>query len=440
MSTQRFVFEPTPHGSGGFGKVIKGYDRFLERQIAVKVLDPLITEFGEEDRERFKREARVLAKLSHPNIPAIYDVSFDEDQFLIIFEYVEGKNLSQFLAEQGACTVTQARRWFTQIASALSHAHDNGVIHRDIKPANIILSQELEAAYLVDFGIALSSQDGQKITKSGYVVGTPGYMSPEQECGQGIDPRSDIYSLGVTLYEALAGQHLGPGPYKPISMANEAVPSEIDALIQDCLLPCDQRIASARDFASRLAGAFRLQKPLSDVLARGKLTDLAVAIEQLTAEALAALPAGQRALILTKVESVISADEENLVFPGAALLDLMVERGLLLPPDDFRPIVRSAIVWAFDKVYPNGQQGRPSLQGKLKDACLNAKGGTHDVLREEIETFLEGVDLGSKPDWYLHNLRQVISCLMANPSFTEAPHSLSAHLNAINTIQRSRPD
>lgn len=439
MTEQRFQFEPAEHGAGGFARVFKGYDRFLERDIAVKVLDPLVKQFEEEDRERFRREARILAKLSHPNIPSIFDVTFTEDQFLLIFEFIEGQNLADLLADQGPCSLSQARTWFTQIASALAHAHEHGVVHRDIKPPNVILSDNLDAAYVVDFGIALSVEDGLKITKSGYVVGTPGYMSPEQERGEPLDSATDIYSLGVTLYEALSGEKVAVGQYRPLSAVNEAIPEEIDRLIQACLVGKKLRISSAKQFALRLAGAFRVQRPLSELLARGTLNEIGLALDGLTPESLSLLPAGQKALILAKVESVVDADDDNLAYPGAGLLETLITRGISLDPADYRRVVSRSLVWAFDKVYPNERMGRRSLQEELAEACLAAGADSHSILREELEAFLKDKKLDDKPDWYLHNLRNVVSCLLANTSFAGDTTSVSGFLQEINEIQRSRP-
>jgi len=179
----RFTFQQEPHASGGFAKIIKGRDNALERDVALKKLDPLVKEFPEADVERFRREARILAKLSHPNIPAIYDVDFAPGRFSIIFQFVEGKTLHDLIEQEGACQLSEVRSWFHQIASALDHAHSLGIIHRDIKPTNIIVKPDREAAYLVDFGIALTAEEAKKLTKSGFVIGTPGYMSPEQQSG-----------------------------------------------------------------------------------------------------------------------------------------------------------------------------------------------------------------------------------------------------------------
>ena len=133
------------------------------------------------------------------------------------------------------------KSWFHQIASALDHAHALGIVHRDIKPANIIIKPDHDTAYLVDFGIALTAEDAKKLTKSGFAIETPGYMSPEQSAGEVVDQRADIYSLGVTLYETLSGEAIPVGQYLDLSSANEAVPPEIDTLIQDRLLPKNQR-------------------------------------------------------------------------------------------------------------------------------------------------------------------------------------------------------
>jgi eukaryotic-like serine/threonine-protein kinase len=199
-TAERFVFEPKPHGEGGFGRVIKGRDTYLERDIAVKVLNPLMTQFSGEPeyQERFRREARVLARLSHPNIPAIYDVLFGPDQFLLVFQFVEGRTLRDILEQEGAADLAKVQVWFRQVSSALDHAHAAGIVHRDVKPENIIITPDRETAYLVDWGIALSASDAKRLTDSNGWIGTPGYMSPEQQAGEDIDHRSDLYSLGVT--------------------------------------------------------------------------------------------------------------------------------------------------------------------------------------------------------------------------------------------------
>ena len=184
---ERFSFQPCLHGAGGFAKVIKGRDNALERDIAVKVLDPLVTQFSEADQERFRREARILAKLSHPNIPAIYDVDFSDGHFMIIYQFIDGQTLREIINDSGPVQISTARTWFHQIASALEHAHGLGITHRDIKPENIIITPNRESAYLVDFGIAITAEDGKKLTKSGFVMGTPGYMSPEQQAGDPVD-------------------------------------------------------------------------------------------------------------------------------------------------------------------------------------------------------------------------------------------------------------
>jgi serine/threonine-protein kinase len=182
----RFSIIEALAGQGGFGKISKAKDTELERMVAIKTLDPLFkTAPTEKDKERFRREAKTLASLSHPSIPAIYDVQFSDPtgEFRIVFEWIEGHTFSQILRDTGLITLTDAEKWFVAICSALTHAHSRGVIHRDIKPSNIIISSTSGTAYLVDFGIALAKSDLDRLT-SGSVIGTPGYMSPEQEKGE----------------------------------------------------------------------------------------------------------------------------------------------------------------------------------------------------------------------------------------------------------------
>jgi len=438
MSEPRFVLEASPHGAGGFAKVIKGRDNYLERDVAVKVRDPLITKFGEADRERFRREARILAKLSHPNIPSIYDVAFGEGQFHIIFEFIDGENLKSIIHENGACPLSDVRRWFAQIASALEHAHSLGIIHRDIKPANIMITPNRDSAYLVDFGIAISAADGKRLTNAGYVIGTPGYMSPEQEAGEPVDIRTDLYSLGITLYEALSASRIPVGDYQPLSLAYEGIPPEVDDLIQDCLAPQGQRLGTAREFAARLAGALKPAKTLSEVLAHGRLHELTAVIEQYSATDFAKLPAGQRALILEKTSDVVTSGETRLDYAGAQLLELLVERGLQLAPDEYRSIVAPAFDWGFNKKFGD-YLGKEALRNALERAAYEAHATAHAVLREEFAAFIGEIDLGQKEDWYLHCLRRIIQTLMANPCCSVGADKLAESLRSVNKAQRSRP-
>lgn len=405
--------------------------------MAIKTLDPLAVEFTEPEIERFRREARVLASLSHPNIPAIYDVDFSPGKFSIVFQYIEGQNLRKII-DQGPVQIGTARVWFHQIASALEHAHKVGIVHRDIKPENIIITPDFESAYLVDFGIALSAEEARKLTKSGYAMGTPGYMSPEQLAGDTVDSRSDIYALGVTFWETLSGKRMPPGNYEPLA-CNEAISPLIDDLVLVCLEPKERRLASARLFAARLAGALtQPSKPLSDVLAHGRLHELGSAIESLTAVEFAALPPGQKVLIVSKVVDVVGSNDSNLVYAGERFLTLLLTRGVLLDKEDYREIANPAIRWAFEKDFDGGL-GKETLRKSLEEAAFLARDGAYEVLQEELLTFLNAVDLDDKEPWYLHMLREVVEAMMANPTCDEGAKELGTAFRKINRAQRAKP-
>ena len=434
---ERFVVEESVVGSGGFGKVRRGKDTLLERDIAIKTLDPLAVEFSEAEQERFRREARVLAKLSHPNIPAIYDVDFSPGKFSIVFQYIDGQNLRKIIDSTGPSQLSAARVWFNQIASALDHAHRLGIVHRDVKPENIIITPDLESAYLVDFGIALSVEEMKKLTKSGFAMGTPGYMSPEQMAGEAVDSRSDIYSLGVTFYEVLAGKRIPPGNYEPLA-ANEAIPPQIDELVLDCLEPKERRLESARLFTARLAGALsQPSKPLSDVLAHGRLHELAAAIESLSATEFAALPHGQRILILSKVVDIVGSNDSNLMYASERLLQLMLTRGVLLDADSYKEVVKPAFEWAFEKEF-EGRRGREPIRTALEQAAFLARDRAYEVLKDECLAHCSKVDFEQKEEWYLHMVREVVEALMANPACEAGAVELGEVFRKINKIQRSK--
>jgi serine/threonine-protein kinase len=190
-------------GSGGMSTVYLARDETLERWVAVKVLHREISDQPDQ-LERFRREARAVAQLSHPNIVAVIDAGEDGGYPYIVFEYVPGETLKARIDSVGRLPLDEAAAYAIEIGRGLAAAHAQKLIHRDVKPQNVLIDGEGRAK-VTDFGIARSLEsDG--LTKTGRVLGTTDYVSPEQAMGQDVDPRSDIYSLGVLLYEMLTGE------------------------------------------------------------------------------------------------------------------------------------------------------------------------------------------------------------------------------------------
>jgi hypothetical protein len=190
-------------GSGGMSTVYLAKDETLERMVAAKVLHAGISDQPDQ-LERFRREARAVAQLSHPNVVAVIDAGEDGGHPYIVFEYVDGETLKQRIDRLGKLPVDEAAAYGIEIGRGLAAAHARRLVHRDVKPQNVLIDREGRAK-VTDFGIALSLEsDG--LTKTGRVLGTTDYVSPEQAMGHEIDARSDIYSLGVLLYEMLTGK------------------------------------------------------------------------------------------------------------------------------------------------------------------------------------------------------------------------------------------
>lgn len=213
-------------GRGGMATVYLAYDPLFERQVALKLLkrdlldDPQV-------RERFERETKIIAKLEHPAIVPVHDVGKDNDQMFYVMRYMTGGSLSDRMTNR--LSLEESMRIIQRIAGALDYAHARGVIHRDLKPGNILFDDEGNA-FISDFGIAKLASGQTKLTSSG-IIGTPSYMSPEQAIGENVDGRSDIYSLGVILFEMLSGKL----PYEattPLAMVvkhtNEPIPHILD--------------------------------------------------------------------------------------------------------------------------------------------------------------------------------------------------------------------
>ena len=195
-------------GTGGMSSVYRAHDRLLERDVALKVLHQEFT--ADTDYvERFRREARAVAQLSHPNIVTVIDRGEQYGRQYIVFEYVKGENLKALVQRVGPLPEEEAVRLALQIGRALGFAHDNGLVHRDVKPQNVLLNGDGEAK-VTDFGIARSLDVGG-LTQTGTVMGTSDYIAPEQARGSQVDTQSDIYSLGAVLYELLTGKVPFPG-------------------------------------------------------------------------------------------------------------------------------------------------------------------------------------------------------------------------------------
>ena len=189
-------------GHGGMSSVYKAHDSLLERNVALKVLHEQYNADAD-FVERFKREARAVAQLQHPNIVTVIDRGEEEGRQYIVFEYIDGENLKELVVRKGRLDVREALEIAVEVARGLAFAHERGLVHRDVKPQNVLLNGDGRAK-VTDFGIA-RSLDVEGMTSAGMVLGTSNYIAPEQASGQPVDAHTDVYSLGAVLYEMLTG-------------------------------------------------------------------------------------------------------------------------------------------------------------------------------------------------------------------------------------------
>lgn len=216
-------------GTGGMSSVYKAHDRLLERNVALKVLHP---HFGgdEEYVERFRHEARAVAQLSHPNIVTVIDRGEADGHQFIVFEFIDGENLKELVNRTGPLPARRAVELAIAVAEGLAFAHAHGIVHRDVKPQNVLLNGDGEAK-VTDFGIARSLDVEHGVTQTGTVLGTSNYLSPEQANGKQVTPATDVYSLGVVLFELLTAEVPFPGEnFVAVAMKhlNEPVPNILE--------------------------------------------------------------------------------------------------------------------------------------------------------------------------------------------------------------------
>ena len=288
-------------GKGGFAEVFEIWDRNLERRLAAKVLSPEIAS-SPGTRERFTHEARTVARLTHPAILPIHFVGTAQDLAYYVMPFVEGVSLRERINQQKKLTPAQVVDIAVPVLAALQHAHDAGLVHRDIKPDNVMLETKTNRALLVDFGIAkaLDPTKASNVTQTGFAVGTPHFMSPEQALGGELDGRSDLYSFGAMLFEAVTGekpfdgdttqeiigQHLGDQVREPVHI-DEHIPLWLSDAIVKCLEKHpDDRFQTAADALQALespstplgGSALKTEPEEGGVVVRGSAWDIDVAV------------------------------------------------------------------------------------------------------------------------------------------------------------------
>ncbi len=262
-------------GEGGMGEVFRAEDTKLGREVAIKVLPAELAEDSER-LERFGREARSLAALDHPNIVPVHSVEESGGKHLLVMGLIEGSTLDGLIPERGM-PLEQLLDTAIPVADALVAAHAKGITHRDLKPSNVMVGEDGRVRVL-DFGLAklveetdppeLTQLPTQALTEQGVVMGTVPYMSPEQIEGKPVDPRTDIFSIGVLLYEMATGKRPFEGDTQPALMSSilkdtpppitsrrDELPRDLDRIIQRCLeKDPDQRLQTARDLLNELTG------------------------------------------------------------------------------------------------------------------------------------------------------------------------------------------
>ena len=307
-------------GRGGMGIVLLARDVALDRPVAIKLLPPALAA-NPEARDRFLQEARTAASLSHPNIVPIHLVEARGALVYFVMGYVDGETLRERVERSGPLTPRLALKLLQEVAWALGYAHQRGVIHRDVKPDNIMIERATDRALVTDFGIALGTGDANRA--GGPVIGTARYMSPEQACGEPVDARSDLYSLGATFFFALTGRAPFEGSTLPAILAKQVaqhaplmqsarpeLPAKIGAVIDRCLQKAPADRFQTGDDLARVVGEARGREFRAPPLVRAFVRNA-----QVSTMVLLALALGNQTVAVTGV---------SVSFGGSGLIGILL--------------------------------------------------------------------------------------------------------------------
>jgi serine/threonine protein kinase len=370
--------------TGAIGGVFKALDTILDRPVAVKCINldsPFADHPPDELRERFVREARIAARLQHPNIVTIYDIVATAEHGFIIMGFIEGFSLESLLAEKGRLPLREARQVIGQLASAIDYAHSRNVVHRDVKPINILVSPALWA-WVTDFGIA-KSELSTNLTMAGGVLGTPDYMSPEQAKGEDVDARSDLFSLGCILFECVTGEKpfrspsltgvllsiINDDPVFPLNWRSLGLPDGLKAILHHALEK--DRAKRFKDGAEMVAALDALEAPSPRLLREPLPAALEAPPEAAEAESLEAAPqpelAADKALVpeAEPEPALETSPDTTLMFQASAMPEPAPSTEPAVDPDRIRALKEEARPLRLS----------PNLSGELQGASISPEEG-----------------------------------------------------------------